>query len=96
MYVIILCINANAGVGIPEADAADPVLKHMVHEEDAIFNDPTLRDMVMEKMHEQVASTVNHFSVVYIRLITCLSNLETMKSIGCHFAGSRPTTRTTQ
>ena len=88
--------NANDGIAIPEADAADPVLKHMVHEEDAIFNDPTLRDMVMEKMHEQVTSTVNHFSVVYITLKTCLSNLETMKSIGCHFAGSRPKTRTTR
>ena len=68
MYVMILCIhvNANAGVAIPEADAADPVLKHMVHEEDAIFNDPTLRDMVMEKIHEQVTSAVNHFTVVYL------------------------------
>ena len=44
----------------PEVDEddldSDPVLRHMVREEDAIFNDPTLRGMVTQSMHTQQVS----------------------------------------
>ena len=45
--------NFDSSCPTLDDEELDTVLKNMVTEEDAIFNDPTLRDMVMERLHER-------------------------------------------